>query len=57
MCSYYKTIFIVLFKYEYARLLKIEQPTSEDVRKMMAVQKKWQDDIELTYERIIRKND
>lgn len=46
LCSYQKTIIAVLFKYEYVRLIKIERPNSEDMRKMMAI-KKWYNEIEL----------
>ncbi len=45
LCSYQKVIIAVLFKYEYARLMKTEEPTSDDVKKMMAIQK-WQEEIE-----------
>lgn len=44
LCSYQKIIIAVLFKFEYAKLIKIEDPTSDDIRKMMAIQK-WQNEI------------
>ena len=39
LCAYQKIVFVVLFKYEYARILKMEAPTAHDVQKMMAIQK------------------
>lgn len=45
LCSYQKIIIAILFKYEYARLMKTDNPSSEDINKMMAIQK-WYDEIE-----------
>lgn len=45
MCPYYKIIFAVLFKYEYAKLKDVESPSLHEIRKMMAIQK-WQPYIE-----------
>jgi hypothetical protein len=52
LCRYQKVIIAVLFKYEYARLIKIEEPTSTDIRKMMAIQK-WHEEIESVVNSII----
>ena len=46
LCKYQKLIFAALFKYEYARILQLTNPTSDDVRKMLAIQK-WHKEIEL----------
>lgn len=51
LCSYHKVIIAVLFKYEYARLLKIQKPTSIDIRKMQAIQK-WYNEIEAVVDHI-----
>lgn len=45
LCSYQKVIIAVLFKYEYVRIMNTEPPKSNDVMKMMAIQK-WQDEID-----------
>ena len=45
LCRYQKIIIAVLFKYEYARLIEKEAPTTSDIRKMMAIQK-WHDEVE-----------
>lgn len=45
LCSYQKIIIAVLFKYEYAKLMKVEKPKPDDIRKMMAIQK-WYNEIE-----------
>ena len=55
LCSYQKVIIAVLFKYEYARLMKIEDPSPDDIRKMMAIQK-WQDEIESILNNIVHSN-
>jgi len=34
-----KITFALLFKYEYYRILKLEEPQDNDIRKMMAIQK------------------
>jgi len=39
MCPYQKITFALLFKYEYYRILKLEEPQDNDIRKMMAIQK------------------
>ena len=39
LCDYQKIVFVVLFKYEYARIMKVKNPTAEDVWKMKAIQK------------------
>ena len=52
LCRYQKVIIAVLFKYEYARLMKIEEPSSADIRKMMAIQM-WHDEIESVVNSII----
>lgn len=41
MCSYQKAVFVSLFNYEYQRILNLKAPTSDDFRKMKAIQK-WQ---------------
>lgn len=45
ICSYQKIIIAVLFKYEYARLINKANPTSDEVQKMLAIQK-WHREIE-----------
>ena len=44
LCSYQKIIIAVLFKFEYARLMKVTKPTFDDIRKMKAI-KKWHNEI------------
>lgn len=44
LCSYQKVIITVLFKYEYARLLRIDRPSAEDTKKMKAILK-WENEI------------
>lgn len=39
LCAYQKIVFVVLFKYEYARITKLRMPTAHDVQKMMAIQR------------------
>lgn len=39
LCAYQKIVFVVLFKYEYARIMSMKNPTVNDVQKMMAIQK------------------
>lgn len=39
LCQYYKLIFVALFKYEYARIIKISEPSVTDVKKMIAIKK------------------
>ncbi|MBD5234199.1 MAG: radical SAM protein [Bacteroidales bacterium] len=39
LCSYHKVIFAALFKYEYERIIRLDNPTSSDIRKMQAIQK------------------
>lgn len=55
MCSYHKIIIAVLFKYEYAKLIKIENPEYEDVRKMKAI-RKWYNEIELILSSLYNKH-
>lgn len=43
---------MVLFKYEYARIMKLESPTLHDVSKMQAIQK-WYSTIKLIEEKLI----
>lgn len=52
LCAYQKIVFIVLFKYEYARIMKLEFPTLHDVGKMQAIQK-WYPMIKLIEENLI----
>lgn len=51
MCFYNKLIFASLAKYEYARILKLENPSLEDIQKMMAINQ-LQNEIKLIEERI-----
>jgi sulfatase maturation enzyme AslB (radical SAM superfamily) len=37
LCFYNKLIFVALAKYEYARILRLNEPTSEDIKKMIAI--------------------
>lgn len=37
MCFYNKLIYAALAKYEYARIIKLENPSPEDIKKMMAI--------------------
>lgn len=37
MCFYNKLIFVALAKYEYARIIKLDSPSSDDIKKMMAI--------------------
>lgn len=46
LCSYQKIIIATQFKYEYAKLLSLDKPTYDDIKKMEAI-KKWQNHIEL----------
>lgn len=39
LCSYKKIVFVALFKYEYERILRLDNPTEKDVKKMLAIQK------------------
>lgn len=39
LCSYKKIGFLALFQYEYERIIQLENPSSKDVMKMMAIQK------------------
>lgn len=39
LCAYQKIVFVVLFKYEYARIMNLKLPTAHDAQKMMAIQK------------------
>lgn len=39
LCAYQKIVFVVLFKYEYARIMKLVSPTPHDVSKMQAIQR------------------
>lgn len=39
ICSYQEILYASIFRYEYERILKIENPTSSDIRKMTAIQK------------------
>lgn len=52
LCAYQKIVFVVLFKYEYARIMKLESPTLHDVSKMQAIQK-WYPMIKLIEENLI----
>ena len=37
VCFYNKLIYLALAKYEYARIIKLENPSDEDITKMMAI--------------------
>lgn len=37
LCKCYKLIFVALFKYEYARIMNLKDPTPGDMRKMLAI--------------------
>lgn len=37
MCPYNKLVFAALFKFEYARIIQLNAPSPDDVRKMMAI--------------------
>lgn len=37
VCAYYKLMYAVLFKYEYARIIRTETPSPDDIRKMLAI--------------------
>lgn len=37
VCFYYKLVFAALFKYEYARIIRMRNPSAKDIRKMMAI--------------------
>ena len=39
LCPYHKIIFAALFKYEYERIIRLDNPTSLDVKKMIAIKK------------------
>ena len=52
LCFYNKLIFVALAKYEYARIFKLNEPTNEDVKKMIAINA-LQDEIK-TIEDIVR---
>lgn len=39
LCSYHKIIFAALFKYEYERIIRLDNPTSLDIKKMFAIKK------------------
>ena len=44
LCEYKKVGFLALFKYEYERIIQLENPSPRDIKKMMAIQK-WQDEL------------
>ena len=44
LCSYQKINLVALFKYEYVRILSLKNPSSNDVKKMLAI-KKWYQEI------------
>ena len=44
LCEYKKVGFLALFKYEYERIIQLENPSSKDIKKMMAIQK-WHDEL------------
>lgn len=52
LCFYNKLIFAALAKYEYARILKLKEPNSEDIKKMIAINA-LQDEIK-TIEDVVR---
>lgn len=54
LCSYHKTIFAALFKYEYERIISSNSTTSLEVKKMIAI-KQWHGEID-TIVRGIHKN-
>ena len=37
VCAYYKLLYAVLFKFEYARIIRTEPPSPNDIRKMLAI--------------------
>ncbi|MCM1141902.1 MAG: radical SAM protein [Muribaculum sp.] len=45
LCKYRKIVFAKLFKYEYERIRKLDNPTINDYKKMLAV-KKWGKEVE-----------
>lgn len=47
-----KIVFVILFKYEYARIMNLASPTPHDVSKMQAIQK-WYPMIKLIEENLI----
>lgn len=44
LCKYQKIVFFVLFKYEYARILRLKEPTLKDIKKMTAI-RNWYNEI------------
>lgn len=52
LCGYQKIVFVILFKYEYARIMNLASPTPHDVSKMQAIQK-WYPMIKLIEENLI----
>lgn len=45
VCPYFKILFAVVFKYEYARIIKLDKPSPKDIVKMQTVLK-WRNEIE-----------
>lgn len=39
ICFYYKLVFVALCKYEYSRILRMENPSTMDIKKMIAINK------------------
>lgn len=52
LCKYRKLVFAMLFKYEYARIIKLSNPTSLDINKMKAIAK-WQNDVNSIFKNYI----
>lgn len=56
ICSYQKCFFAAVFKFEYARILKENRPTTKDIMKMTAILK-WQKEISETINCFMDRNE